>query len=195
MRSNVPFESACKSFEEDLVLYYYGEISDAERSRIEQHLSGCQSCGRFVGDLRRLLPQMVKSEEFPPSFWDSYYHETLAKLAQQEERKYWWKNLFAPMKIWMLPAFGTVAVAVLAIGLIFGKGDSTRLSERSSDAIPREILADANELEFFESLDMFIWLSKVKEQDEQTTKPKSNQSSRTRLEVQKAGYFGNQIEV
>jgi hypothetical protein len=33
---------------------------------------------------------------------------------------------------------------------------------------------------------MFIWLSKVKEQDEQTTKPKANQSSKSRLEMQKA---------
>jgi Putative zinc-finger len=184
MRGNVPFESACKSFEEDLVLYYYGEINDAEKHRIEQHLSGCQSCGRFVGDLRRLLPHMTNSQEFPQSFWDSYYRETLAKLAKQEEQRGWWKNLFAPMKMWMLPAFGTVAVAVLAIGLLFGKGDSTRFSEKSSDAIPQEILADAKELEFFESLDMFIWLSKVQEQDEQTIKPKASQSSKPRSEVQ-----------
>ncbi len=54
MTSNVPFDSACKSFEEDLVLYYYGEISDTERRPIEQHLSSCQSCqqilvARFIG--------------------------------------------------------------------------------------------------------------------------------------------------
>jgi hypothetical protein len=156
------------------------------RRGFEQHLSDCQSCRRFVDDLRRLLPQMVKSEEFPQSFWDSYYRETLAKLANQEKQTHWWKNLFAPMKMWMLPAFGTAAVAVLAVGLILGKSDLTRFAEKSSDAIPREILADANELEFFESLDMFIWLSKIKEQDEQTTKPKANQSNSSRLEVQKA---------
>lgn len=185
MRGKVPLESACKNFEEDLVLYYYGEVNDAEKQRIEQHLSGCQSCGRFVGDLRRLLPQMAISQEFPQSFWDAYYRETLAKLAKQEAESHWWKNLFAPMKMWMLPAFGTAAVAVLAIGLLLGKGDSTRFFEKSPDAIPQEILADAKELEFFESLDMFIWLSKVKEQDEQTSKPKVNHSSRSRTEVQK----------
>ena len=186
MTVNVPFETACKNFEEDLVLYYYGETSDAEKRRIEHHLSSCQSCGRFVDDLRRLLPHMANSQEFPRSFWDSYYRETLAKLAKQEERSHWWKNLFAPMKIWMLPAFGTVAVAVLAVGLMLGKSDSPRFAEKSSDPIPQEILADASELEFFESLDMFIWLSKIKEQDEQTTEPKTNQSSSSPLEVQKA---------
>jgi hypothetical protein len=186
MTRNALLETACKNFEEDLVLYYYGETSDAEGRRIERHLSDCQSCGRFVGDLRRLLPQMAPSEEISQSFWDSYYRETLAKLAQQEERKYWWRNLLAPMKVWMLPAFGTVAVAALAIGLVLGKGDSQRFSERPSDTIPQEILADANQLEFFESLDMFVWLSKIKEQDEQKAEPKANQSSSRRLEMQKA---------
>jgi Putative zinc-finger len=186
MRGNVPFESACKSFEEDLVLYYYGEVNDAEKRRIEHHLSVCQSCGRFVDDLRRLLPQMVKSEEFPQSFWDSYYRETLAKLANQQERKNSWRNLLAPMKVWMLPAFGTVAVAVLAIGLVFTKGQLPSFMETSSDNIPQEVLADANQLEFFESMDMFEWLSKNKEQDEQKADPKTNQSSSWRLEMRKA---------
>jgi len=186
MTSNVPFDSACKSFEEDLVLYYYGETSYAERRPIEQHLSGCQSCRRFVDDLRRLLPQMARSEEFPQSFWDAYYHETVAKLAQQRERKYWWRNLWSPMKVWMLPAFGTVAIAVLAIGLVLGRGDLKFFIDRSSENIPQEVLADANQLEFFESMDMFEWLSKIKDRDEQKAAPKVNQSSSWRLEMQKA---------
>jgi hypothetical protein len=185
MTSNVPFETACKRFEEDLVLYYYGETSDAERRPIEQHLSGCQSCQRFVDDLRRLLPQMAQSEEFPQSFWDAYYNETVAKLAKQRERKHWWHDLLAPMKVWMLPAFGTVAIAVLAVGLVLGKGDLNSLIDRSSENIPQEVLADANQLEFFESMDMFEWLSKIKEQDEQKAESKANQSSIWRLEMQK----------
>jgi predicted anti-sigma-YlaC factor YlaD len=184
MRANVPFETACKNFEEDLVLYYYGETSDAERLPIEQHLLACQSCRSFVDDLRRLLPQIAKSEEFPQSFWDAYYRETVAKLAKHKDRKYWWQDLLAPMKIWMLPAFGTVAVAVLAIGLVLSEGDLQSFIGTSPDGIPQEVLADANQLEFFESMDMFEWLSKIKQQDEQKAKP-ANQSSSRRLEMQK----------
>ena len=178
MTVNVPFETACKNLEEDLVLYYYGETSDAEKRRIEDHLSGCRSCGRFVDDLRRLLPQMATAQQFPQSFWDSYYRETLAKLAKQEERSHWWTNLFAPMKMWMLPAFGTVAVAILAIGLVFNRGDSQRLSDRSVEAaIPQEILADANQLEFFKTMDMLESLGKLEEQvDHAEPRPKQSSS-------------------
>jgi len=179
MTSNVPFETACKRFEEDLVLYYYGETSETERRPIEQHLSGCQSCQRFVDDLRRLLPQMAKSEEFPQSFWDAYYDETVAKLAKQREREYWWRDLLAPMRLWMLPAFGTVAIAVLAVGLVLSKGNLPSFTDTSPKNFPLETLSDAKQLEFFESMDMLESLSKLEEQDDQ--KPEPNQSSNLRF--------------
>jgi len=39
MKTPMPLQSACKEFEEDLVLYYYGETSEEERRRVGQHLS------------------------------------------------------------------------------------------------------------------------------------------------------------
>ncbi|MGH7928952.1 MAG: zf-HC2 domain-containing protein, partial [Candidatus Binatia bacterium] len=45
--TRVTLENACAEFEADLVLYYYGEASEAERLKVEGHLKGCQRCGRF----------------------------------------------------------------------------------------------------------------------------------------------------
>ena len=157
--------TACKDFEEDLVLYYYGDDSEAERSRVESHLPSCASCHAFLDDLRKLLPQMVKSNELPQSFWDNYHREMVEKLACQEERKYWWRNLLAPMRAWMLPAFGTAVVAALAIGLVIGKGGWHFSLSQPQEKIPQEILADTNQLEFFESLDMLESLSKLEALD------------------------------
>lgn len=172
-----PLESACKNFEEDLVLYYYGETTDEDRRRVEGHLSDCSACRRFIDDLGRLLPAMAKTPELPQSFWDAYYRETLAKLSEREERSYWWRDLFAPLRFWMLPAFGTAAVAVLALALVFGKGDSKRVRDASSDAIPQEILADASQLEFFESMDLLESLSKLEKLDDQKADPATGTSS------------------
>ena len=123
MKQRVPLQSACKSFEEDLVLYYYGETDEVEQRRVQQHLSQCVSCQGFLDDLRRWLPQIAKSEPMAPAFWEDYYRETVAKLTRQEEHKHWWRALFAPRPMWMVPAFGTVGVAVLVVGLLFGKGN------------------------------------------------------------------------
>jgi hypothetical protein len=157
--------TVCKDFEEDLVLYYYGDNSEAERSLVEAHLQKCAPCRVFLEDLRKLLPQMAKPNELPQSFWDNYYRETVEKLAAQEERRYWWRNLFAPMRGWMLPAFGTVAVAVFAVVLVLSKGNWHFSLNQPGERIPQEILADTNQLEFFKSMDMLEDLSKLEALD------------------------------
>jgi predicted anti-sigma-YlaC factor YlaD len=157
--------AACRDFEEDLVLHYYGDGSEAERNRVEAHLQECSPCHAFLEDLRKLLPQMAKPNELPQSFWDNYYRETLEKLAAVEERKFWWRNLLAPMRAWMLPAFGTAAVTALAVALVFTKGHWNFSLQQSGESIPQEILVDTNQLEFFKSMDMLEALSKLETLD------------------------------
>ena len=182
MKKNSPLSGACKKYEEDLVLYYYGESSAEDGYRVERHLSECLDCRRFVDDLRGLLPQMAKMQELPQTFWDSYYRETVAKLNQRAERNDWWRNLLAPMKTWLVPAFGTAAVVVLALGLLFGRGSSPLFIDGSSADLPEEIIADANQLEFFNSLDMLESLGQIEEQDGGRVNPKSDRSSLSRIE-------------
>jgi hypothetical protein len=174
-------ESACKDYEEDLVLHYYGENSEADGKRVAEHLAACGRCRLFVDDLRRLLPQMAKSEEMPQSFWDSYYRETVAKLAEQEERKFWWRSWLVPAQGWLVPAFGTAGVVVLVIGLLFGKGNLDSFMERSPVKIPQEILVDSNQLEFFKSMDILESLDHLEQQDGTKSQPNgTTHTDRTR---------------
>jgi Putative zinc-finger len=152
-------ETMCKELEEDLVLYYYGEIADEEKRRLEQHLVDCGGCGRFIDGLHRLLPQMALPEELPQSFWDDYYRETIAKLRHQREQKIYWRNLFVPMRTWMIPAFGTAFIAALAFGVVLSKGSLSSLYNQPQERIPREIVTDTEQLDFFRSLDMLEALS------------------------------------
>ncbi|HEU4638919.1 MAG TPA: zf-HC2 domain-containing protein, partial [Candidatus Binatia bacterium] len=159
MKTRTPLQGACRRYEEDLVLHYYGDNSENERREVERHLAACDSCRCFLDDLRKLLPQMTQAQEMPQSFWDNYYRETVSKLASYEERKYSWRSLFAPLRTWMIPAFGTLAVAVLVIGML-GKDDLGLFVEPRVPRIPQEILADKNQLEFFESMDILEALSR-----------------------------------
>src|ERR1700741_1144082 len=118
MNAKTILERACSAYEEDMVLYYYGEGSLAERQRVEEHIGACARCRQFVEDLRGLLPQMAKTTEMPASFWDGYYREMKQKLAAERERKNWWRNWFPAPTGWMVPAFGTVAIAVLATVIV-----------------------------------------------------------------------------
>lgn len=163
MKSKEALETMCKGLEEDLVLYYYGEIADDEKRRIDQHLGNCSGCGRFLEDLHRLLPQMAAPQELPQSFWDNYYRETIQKLAHQREAGFQWRKLFAPMRMWMIPAFGTAVVAALAFGLILSKGNLNSLYDQPQERIPRELVTDTEQLEFFRSMDMLESLSAIEQ--------------------------------
>lgn len=174
MKNSRALAGACKNFEEDLVLDYYGEHDGAERTRIEEHLAQCPGCRRFVDDLQRLLPNMRRRDALSQGFWDDYYRETVAKLALQDERKSCWQDFLTPLRMWMIPAFGTVAVAILALGLVIGKGKITSFVDGSSANPPQEILADGNQLEFFESLDMVESLSHLEKQDGGKLEPTSS---------------------
>ncbi len=182
MTKNSPLSGACKKYEEDLVLYYYAEGSAADSQRVEQHLSECLACRRFVDDLSGLLPQMAKSQELPQTFWDSYYRETVVKLRERKAENHCWRNFFTPRKTWLVPAFGTAVVAVLALGLLFAKGSLPLLIDGTSAKLPEAIIADANQLEFFRSLDMLESLSQLEEHDGGRAKPKSDRSSLPRIE-------------
>jgi hypothetical protein len=170
--THVTLENACGDFEADLVLYYYGEGSDPERRRVEEHLKGCERCDRFVSDLRGLLPQMSIKAEMPQSFWDDYYREMVGKLDRERERKSWWRDWMPSFGGWAVPAFGTAMVVVLASALILGKGDwSLRSNPAPQEMIPQEILSDSSRLEFFKSLDMLESLNALESMDGARAEP------------------------
>jgi len=160
-----PLEGACKNYEEDLVLYYYGESCAAERAAMEQHMAQCGRCRNFVDDLGRVLPQMAPPPELPQPFWDSYFRETMAKLDAHEARQSWWRGWFQPLNGWLVPAFGTAVVAALAIALVLEKSDLVSFIGTPSPSIPAEVLVDSNQLEFFKSLEILESLSTLEEQD------------------------------
>jgi len=164
--ARVTLENACAEFEADLVLYYYGDGSEVERRRVEAHLAGCEHCGRFLNDLRGLLPQMATKVELPANFWNDYYREMVQKLDEARERKSWWRDWIPSFGGWMVPAFGTAMVVVLAVALIFGEADWNLSSDPSSqEMIPQEILSDSSRLEFFKSLDMLEALKALEKMD------------------------------
>ncbi len=177
MNIRSPLSDACKKYEADLVLYYYAESDQAERNRVERHLSECRSCQRFIDDLRDLLPQLNKGPELPQNFWQSYYRETVAKLDASQARTQWWANLFVPVQQWFVPAFGTAAVIVLSIALLFAKGSLPLWKDKPANTLPQEVIVDGNQLEFFRSLDMLESLSQLEQRDESALKTKSDSLS------------------
>jgi predicted anti-sigma-YlaC factor YlaD len=145
---------ACKPFEEDLVLYYYGELRGDDRAAVESHLPVCESCRVYLKDLESILPLAVKPDAPPQAFWDDYSREMRRKLTEARERKSRWQSLTLFSRPWIIPASATAFVAMLALTLTFGKGFWTSKEIPGDDEAFMEILPMAENLEFFETMEV-----------------------------------------
>lgn len=146
--------TACKEFEQDLVLYYYGDLSVRERAAIESHLADCQGCALSLQALGSLLPRTVKADEPPPDFWDNYSREMRHKLAELGERKSWWRRWSFSFQPWSLPALATTAVIALALTFTLGKTLWAPKDVPIDDEAFMEVLPMTENLEFFRTMEV-----------------------------------------
>lgn len=151
---NESLRGACEEFEQDLVLYYYGECAGDGRQKIEKHLDGCSSCRQFLADLRGLLSLTIKMDEPPQLFWESYSRELRRKLASAEQRGPWWSALASPFRPWPVPALATALIVILALTLTFGKRMWRPQDLPPEEESVMEILPMAEKLEFFRAMDL-----------------------------------------
>jgi anti-sigma factor RsiW len=145
---------ACKELEQDLVLFYYGDLNGTDRSKVEAHLTACPSCALYVKELGAILPITVQPDEPEPAFWDNYSREMRRKLAEIDERKSWWQAVETWFQPWRLPALATTAVVVLALTLTFGKAVWRDREAPPDEEALMEVLPMAENLEFFRTMEV-----------------------------------------
>jgi anti-sigma-K factor RskA len=151
--NQIPSQS-CKAYEQDLVLYYYGELAEDELRRTEVHLRECNSCRQTLESLRSLLPLTVKEDHPPQSFWDDYSRELRGKLDQVEAKESWRDRFVSLIRPWPVPAAATAIVILLALTLTLH-----RTLWRPEQAPPVngeifEIIRMTDDVEFYKNLDL-----------------------------------------
>ncbi|HET8563064.1 MAG TPA: zf-HC2 domain-containing protein [Candidatus Binatia bacterium] len=147
------FVVACKDFEQDLVLYYYGELSGADRSKIEAHSESCERCRLYLKELASILPRTVEPDEPPQTFWDNYSREMRHKLAAIQERKSWWETVASLFRPWQVSALAATMVVVLALTLTFGNR-IWRTEPPPDEETLVEVLPMVRNLEFFTTMEV-----------------------------------------
>ncbi|MBM4259887.1 MAG: zf-HC2 domain-containing protein [Deltaproteobacteria bacterium] len=112
---------ACANFEEDLVLYHYGETDAAARANVEAHLRACAGCCGSLEEMQRLMPLTIARDEPPPAFWMTYSRELRHKIDAVADQTSLWNWLTAWLRPLPLTAFATGAVVLLAMTFTVGK--------------------------------------------------------------------------
>ena len=154
MASGTSLLSPCKTLEEDLVLFHYGELPEPERLPLEQHLSRCVNCTTFLTDLSALLPLTIKADHPQEIFWMDFSRELRHKIADAREKPSWPVKIAAFFRPRLLPALGAVVVLALALTFTLGKGIWQSPDSPREDEALMEVLPVAEDLEFFKTMDV-----------------------------------------
>ena len=155
--------AACENLEQELVLYYYGELPAPDRAKLDTHIETCRACALYLKQLENLLPLTRKADEPPQAFWDAYSRELRHKIAGVKEKKSWWRSLAAFFQPWTVPALATAAVAIVAVTLTLGKGLWRSQNTQPDQEALMEILPIAENLEFFKTMEVLDALDVLEE--------------------------------
>jgi len=149
-----PAAKSCQSLAEDLVLYYYGELSESARRNCEAHLNDCQACRATLAEMSQLLPLTVADDAPPQAFWNDYSREMRRKLESATERQSWWRTAGALFRSTPLPALATGAVLLLVLALTLGRGFWQTPGPAPDDESLMEVLPIAERLDFFSNMEL-----------------------------------------
>ena len=146
--------TACNEYEQDLVLYHYGDLHGADRDQVATHLHGCAACASYLKELATLLPLTVKLDEPAEDFWHDYSREMRHKLAGFHEKKTGWQTVQDFIRPWTIPALAATAVVALALTLTSGKKSSTPTRMPAEDQALMEVLPMAENLELLNNMEV-----------------------------------------
>ncbi|HEY6200746.1 MAG TPA: zf-HC2 domain-containing protein [Candidatus Binatia bacterium] len=136
---------ACKDFEQDLVLYHYGDCVAADKQRVESHLETCDACRGFLQELKAFLPSTLAVDEPPTAFWQDYSREMRIKLSDYEENRSWWRSVAAYLRPWPVPALAAAAIVAISVTM------TMRSPDTPSDPSYTYMASNAD---FFNSMDL-----------------------------------------
>jgi len=140
--------NACAAFEQDLVLYHYGECAPAEKQRLESHLEHCVACRGFLQELKGFLPSTVETDDPPPSFWQDYSREMRIKLDEHAPNRGWWPSITALFRPWPVPALAAAAIVAISVTMTL-----TKSPDVATNSAP-EYNYMASNADFFKSMDL-----------------------------------------
>ncbi len=106
----------CKKYEEKIILYLYGELSDKEKAELESHIRTCSLCTRDLAYTREVFKAVDRSRpEIPEANWAKCWAGIESGTAPRPREK---KSFF------LVPRWVFAAAAVLVIfvaGVLIGR--------------------------------------------------------------------------
>jgi hypothetical protein len=106
----------CKKYEEKIILYLYGELSDKEKADLQSHIQECSSCARDLEYTKKVFKALDDSKgEAPQANWEKSWKE-ISSTTQVQPRE---KKSFLLTQRWVYA--GAALLVVFVLGALLGR--------------------------------------------------------------------------
>jgi len=107
----------CRETRTLLTAFHDGELSAADRARVEEHLRGCRECGVMLADLAR-ADRAVGVPDPGPAYWDRFNARVMDRVGREAEGPK--AAVLRPKGGWMRQQFRYLAPAAAVAALVVG---------------------------------------------------------------------------
>jgi len=133
-----------------LILYYYGELDEAEKGRIENHLQSCGSCSAAWAELKEKLEGLhCDPPEMSEKYWQEYRREVRRKIGNVSRRPFFLSRPLLQGAVTVMALF-----AVMTAGFHFYRGRQERIMILQNYEL-------ISELDLLEDFDLLLSLDEV----------------------------------
>lgn len=105
----------CRETQALLTAFHDGELPDADRNRVEGHLSRCPECARMLADMAR-ADESAGVPDPGPGYWDRFNARVADRIEREEARPR--AAVLRPKQGWMRQQLRFFIPAVAAAGLV-----------------------------------------------------------------------------
>jgi len=105
----------CRETQTLLTAFHDGELPDADRIRLENHLRGCPECGRLLADLAR-ADEVAGVPDPGPGYWDRFNTRLADRIEREAEGPR--VAVLRPKQGWMRQQLRFLVPAVAAAALV-----------------------------------------------------------------------------
>ncbi len=106
----------CKKYEERIILYLYGELSEKEKAEVESHIQECAECAQDLAYTQKVFQALDEAQvAVPEANWEKCWKRIDSGIPEKPKRK----KSFLAVPQWAYAAAGLLAV--LVVGIIIGR--------------------------------------------------------------------------
>lgn len=107
----------CRKFKEKIVLYFYDELDEQEKTELKTHIKGCSKCAQKFAQTKKAFAILdeTRQEDLPEANWEKSWEAIDTQIGQKPKAR----RSYHLLHRWAYA--GAALVFILVVGILIGR--------------------------------------------------------------------------